>query len=308
VQPNKGIYPREWDQQNKAGMSKQFDTHRLNDLVAMLRPERRTRIVDVGANPINENPYLKLLQSGHAEVWGFEPNPVAFARLAETDTEHYFPHAVGDGSKQTLYITKAPAFTSLYRPNAAVFGHLGQMGRASTVLEEVEIETRALDDIPGLPDFDLLKIDVEGAETLVFEGAKDKLSRAVAVISEVAFLPLSMGQPLLDEQMRILRGHGFDFQKFLGLSNFTIRGPLAVHLSPAHHRDQAVNGDASFLRSLLAPEAIETEQLKHMAILCDAVLNSFALVARCLEFLIARDVTTTSRAIQYLKQVPHSAD
>lgn len=286
-------------------MGKFFDRKRLDHLVALLKPERPTHIVDVGANPINENPYLDLLKSGHAVVWGFEPNPEAFERLSETETERYFPYAIGSGKKATLHITKAAAFTSLYPPNEKVFRFLGQMGRPATVMEKEQVQTYALDEIEELPDFDLLKIDVEGGEGLVFKGAADKLSRAVAVISEVAFLQLYKGQPLLDTQMQLMRKAGLDFHKFMGMKNFTLRGPLAVHLSRTHHKDQAVNCDASFIRSLLNTDAMETEQLKHLTILCDSVLESFAVGVRCLEHLIERDVLSEAEAIKYIKMMPN---
>ena len=53
-------------------MSRHFVADRALALVELLRPERRTRVVEVGANPINENPYRNLLSLGHSEVWGFE--------------------------------------------------------------------------------------------------------------------------------------------------------------------------------------------------------------------------------------------
>ena len=37
-------------------MGAQFNAERFDILVALLAPERRTRVVEVGANPINENP------------------------------------------------------------------------------------------------------------------------------------------------------------------------------------------------------------------------------------------------------------
>lgn len=289
-------------------MGKFFDKTRIDYLVEILQPERRTRIVDVGANPINYNPYLNLLKAGHCKVWGFEPNPVAFERLTSTDTETYLPYAIGDGKPGTLYVTKAPALTSLYPPNKKVTGFLGRMGRPSTVLEEVKIKTHALDEMKDLPDFDLLKIDVEGGEVQVFKGAREKLSRAVAVISEVAFLPLNEGQPLLDVQMKTLRGHGFDLHKFVSMSAFSVRGGLASKLHVKRHGNQMLNGDAAFLRSLLTPDNISNEQLKHIAILCDGVLESFDFAIRCLDILIARGVITPDAAMGYIKQLPHLAD
>ena len=53
--------------------------HRLN---ALLRIERPTEVVDIGANPIDgAPPYQTLLKAGLCNVTGFEPDPDALAAL-----------------------------------------------------------------------------------------------------------------------------------------------------------------------------------------------------------------------------------
>ena len=76
-----------------------FDKSRVSALVKILAPQRLTRVVDVGANPLSPPPYAPLLAAELCEVWGFEPQPEAFAQLvAEAGPhEHYLPHAVGSG-------------------------------------------------------------------------------------------------------------------------------------------------------------------------------------------------------------------
>jgi FkbM family methyltransferase len=270
----------------------------------LLAPARRTRVVEGGANPINENPYAGLLAAGHCEVWGFEPEPRAFARLAQSETETYLPYAIGKGGPATLHVTKAASLTSLLRPSGETAAYFQRFASPGTVIEEIAVETHRLDDLDEVPPFDLMKIDVQGGEMQVFEGAAAKLATALAVITEVAFVPLYEDQPLIDDQMRVLCGHGFDLHKFSFLKGFSLRGGLATTLDKAAHDNQLLDGDAIFLRSLRQPDLIGTEALKHMAILADAVIESFDVAARCLDLLIARDAIDPNAAAAYVARLP----
>ena len=57
------------------------DATRWHLLVDMLAPQRKTSIVDIGANPINPALYDGLLAANLACVYGFEPQEVAFQKL-----------------------------------------------------------------------------------------------------------------------------------------------------------------------------------------------------------------------------------
>ncbi|MHA7886655.1 FkbM family methyltransferase [Roseicyclus sp.] len=288
-------------------MSRRFDRKRIETLVGVLSPARLTRIVDVGANPVNASPYRKLLAAGLCDLWGFEPDARSFAELTQTAHETYLNHAVGDGSRGTLHLTRGPALTSLFRPDPAAVALFQRFGDVLEVERELEVETRALDAMEELPEFDLLKIDVQGAEVMVYEGARGHLDRAVAVISEVGFVPLYEGQPLLDAQMVALRARGMDLHKFMFAKPVALRGGLAGKLDQRAHANQLLDGDAVFLRSLRSPEAMTDEQLKHMAILADAVFESHDVAVRCLDLLIARGVVDRRAAKAYVGQVPDLA-
>lgn len=106
---------------------KASDGFRMNlspDLVRMhlvadaLQPDRRIRILDVGANPLIEGEvsYQRLLDQGYAEVIGFEPQTDALSALnkRKSEAETYLPHALGDGTVQTLRLTKSPGFSSIF--------------------------------------------------------------------------------------------------------------------------------------------------------------------------------------------------
>ncbi|MBT8474196.1 MAG: FkbM family methyltransferase [Rhodobacteraceae bacterium] len=285
-----------------------FDTTRVSRLIEMLPLTRRTRVVDVGANPINGTPpYGNLLAMGGCEVWGFEPEETAFARLTNSETETYLPYAVGDGSEAVLNVTRSISLSSLLTPDARTAAMFQRFSRPGTVERQVPVTTHRLDDLDDVPEFDLLKIDVQGGELQVYSGAARKLETAAAVISEVAFVPLYEDQPLLDAQMAHLRGHGMDFHKFLFTKGFSLRGGVGSLLEKRKHGNQLLDGDAVFIRSLRFPEAQTDEALGHLAVLADAVFESFDVAARCVQLLVDRGRITKRDAESYVRTLPDLA-
>lgn len=288
-------------------MAERFDIARVEHLLATLQPARLTRVVDVGANPISPAPYQALKEIGGCEVWGFEPHPGQFAKLLETagENEHYLPHALGDGGRHGFNITRSSGFSSLLAPNPAVARGMGRFGWGMTVAETREVETRALDDIAELPAFDLLKIDVQGAEAMVFEHGARALDGALAVITEVSAIPLYEGQPLLDDQMRLLRARGFDLHKFLHFRELKVKSPRTARLrAGTAHANQLIDGDAVFLRALFDHDALDDEQIKHMVLLADAVFESFDLAAVLLGRLVDRGRVTEAAFDAYVDRLP----
>lgn len=285
-------------------MGRMFDKTRASTLIDLLAPERRTRVVEVGANPINANPYGDLLAMGGCDVWGFEPEEKAFSRLTPGPRETYLPVAVGDGGDGVLHVCRSVSLSSLLSPDSETAAFFQRLAKPSTVEREVPVKTVRLDDLDDIPDFDLLKIDVQGAEMMVYSGACEKLSRVGAVISEVAFVPLYVDQPLLDAQMVYLRDLGFDLHKFLFLKALSLRGGMNTRLRKTGHANQLLDGDAVFLRSLRQPDLIGDEALKHMAILADTVIESFDVAVRCLDVLVARGAVNEDAARAYVAMVP----
>ena len=283
-------------------MREQAIIDRVRVLHGLLAPERPTEIVDIGANPMNTPDYRPMMQAGVVRVTGFEPQPAAFARLAaEADgAARYLPYAIGDGQPGELRVCASSGMTSLLEPDRSTFAYLARFEGDIEVRERVSVDTHRLDDLEEVERVDLLKIDIQGGELTVFRNANRVLSDAVAVMSEVAFVPLYEEQPLLDAQMAELRGHGFMLHKFMFAKALPLRSKLKSPLRRRDTKNQLIDGDAVFIRDLRDPEAVETEALKHLALLADGCFGSLDLAVRCLSILIDRGALREEDTEEYM--------
>jgi hypothetical protein len=94
-----------------------------------------------------------------------------------------------------------------------------QLGELVQVKARHEVQTVRLDDVVAPGGMDLLKIDVQGAERLVFDGAATRLDECLVVWTEVEMVPLYQGQPLFGDIDARLRSHGLQFLCFTGLAS-----------------------------------------------------------------------------------------
>lgn len=280
----------------------------LSVLLSDAPPSRPTRIVDVGANPLSDPPYRPLLDRGGCALWGFEPQAEAFAALERSKgpNETYFHHAVGDGARATLRVYRDSGLTSVFPANEAALGFLGRSEGNIRLVDTVEMDTVRIDDIEEIDAFELLKIDIQGGEVAVFEGAARKLQGAVAVIPEVRFYPLYEGEPMLGGVDQALRALGFQFHKFLFQKAKVLPSSQIGRLRRAHHRNQLIDGDAVYIRDLGRPEAVSDDDLKHLAILAASVFESHDLALHCLDHLVARGAVGAGLPEAYADALPEA--
>jgi len=88
---------------------------------------------------------------------------------------------------------------------------------ASERLEEVQVQT--LDAILAGKHIErplLMKIDVQGYEKFVLEGASETLKQTDYIVCEISFRSLYKGQALFDEVYRLLIDAGFQFRGHIG--------------------------------------------------------------------------------------------
>jgi hypothetical protein len=164
------------------------------------------------------------------------------------------------------------------------------------------IATRRLDDIPEVGAMDLLKIDVQGAELMVFGGAPQRLAQAVAVHTEVSFVPLYRDQPSLGDVDRALRALGFVPHCFAQIKRWTI-APLVIENDIRKPLRQLLEADMVYVRDFARLEQVGDEPLMHLARIADGCYGSFDLAHRCLMTLAERGVVAADAPDGYLQRL-----
>jgi FkbM family methyltransferase len=269
-----------------------IDQQSGNDaLSALLRPARLTEVVDIGANPIDgDPPYKGMMQQKLCLVTGFDPHPAAIAELAKrkSSQETYLPYAVGDGGDHVLNICRGIGFASLLQPDAKTLTHFPNFSELGRVIQRLPLQTRRLDDINEITAIDLLKIDIQGGELAVFQNGRSKLAKAVAIQTEASFVPLYENQPVFGDIDQELRGQGFIPHAFTAINKRMIAPMLGP--DPAAAINQLVEADVVYVRNFIDAEAIDNEQLKHLALIAHHCYGSFDLALNCVHHLAARGV------------------
>jgi FkbM family methyltransferase len=266
-----------------------------------LRPERPTAVVDIGANPVDgDRPYKALLQKHLCRVIGFEPQPEALAALNahKSACETYLPYVIGDGKPQTLRVCASDGMTSLLRPDAVVLHQLGGYEFWGRVTGEIPVTTRRLDDIAEVEALDFLKIDVQGSELSVFRNATRLLRAAVAIQTEVSFLPLYQEQPVFGAVDLALREFGFVPHAFAGIRRGMI-SPM-TGAKPDSALNQLLEADIVYVRDFTKADAMTSEQLKHLALVAHHCYRSYDLALNCVFRLQERSAIAADAVAHYL--------
>jgi FkbM family methyltransferase len=252
---------------------------RLRDLVRVSRP---SSILDIGANPVDGHPpYREMLDYGLCTVTGFEPQQRAleFLEQHKGPLERYLPHVVGDGREQRLKITKAEGMTSLLTPDQNQLRLFNLFAEWGSVVEERDVQTHRLDDL-DIDDFDLLKIDVQGAELMVLQNGRERLREAVAVHTEVSFVPLYLGQPTFGDVDAELRSQGFVPHSMPDVKQWAI-APTVFNDNAYTPGNQLLEADIVYVRDLAHPERMTSDQLSHLAMIAFHIYGSVDLAVFC---------------------------
>ena len=198
-------------------------THELRDaagfekqqeMLAKLSIEQPT-IVDVGGN-VGQSiaGYLELFPT--ARIHSFEPHPDAFskmkARYAGREQIRIEPLALGNTcGDATFYAAELSEVSSLLPPDPMV---VARSSNSTYSNRQIQVPVDTLDRYCGRTQTEhihILKIDVQGAELDVLEGAKGLLSEGQVdlLFVEVMFAANYSGQSYLDDIWRLLKAHEY---------------------------------------------------------------------------------------------------
>ena len=272
------------------------------------KPLPSIHVVDVGAMTVEGMlpPYNALLTAGVARVTGFEPVEEECQKLNATSgpVHSFLPYAVADGTIRTFRQCNFSMTSSLYEPNAALLDRFQNLGELTRVIQQSPLATHRLDDLPQVREVDYLKLDVQGAECDVINGAAEALSNALVVHTEVEFVPLYIGQPLFAEVDQALRRKGFCFHRFAGIAGRAFK-PLVYQNNINAMMSQALWADAIYVRDWMDWESLRPQQLLKLALILHDVYSSCDL---CLVALDQFDRKTGSALRgRYLEQLTGKA-
>lgn len=263
-------------------------------------------VLDVGA-ALGEKPiYQPLVDAGAARISGFEPTALECDKLnAKYGPPHrFFPTFVADGKPNTFYETNWSLTGSLLEPNLPLNSKFQQLAELTALKATHPVETTRLDDVAGLVDVDFIKIDVQGAELLVFENAPRVLSEAVLIQTEVEFLPLYKEQPLFGDVDRQLRGAGFQLHTFLGFGQRAFK-PLVKNKQPHLGFRQLLWSDAVYARDFMRLSELSEAKLQKLALLLHDLYESLDLCHLVLSELDQK--TGEAWAARYLQRLTGNA-
>lgn len=177
-------------------------------------------IVDIGASgfPNHSFGYKK---SQNEKIYLFDPHPEYYSdlknRYGHLDNFHIYDIALSN-TKGTLdfYITGKGNCSSLLEPDK---DHPIVQSRTNlNQYNKVQVQVDTLDNILGhLPQIDYLKLDTQGNEYEIFEGAINTLSKVKYIKCEVEFTPVYTNQKLAGDIVEFLKEFNFKHERTLDI-------------------------------------------------------------------------------------------
>ncbi|MFN0173317.1 MAG: FkbM family methyltransferase [Saprospiraceae bacterium] len=147
---------------------------RLTERVISKVCRAQSNCADVGCHK-GEILDLFLAAAPEGQHFGFEPIPILFQNLKEKYADHpncrFFDIALSNqrGSSSFNYVVSNPSYSGLLKR---------RYDRPNEEDTQITVLTEKLDDVwPRDMRLDVLKIDVEGGEQMVLEGARETLTR-----------------------------------------------------------------------------------------------------------------------------------
>ncbi len=190
-----------------------YPTPELDRRIKLLQHHNIGVIIDIGANIGQYGSEMRNI-GYRGRIISFEPTSEAFEKLSKTSRNdpnweiHHSSLGERDG-KTTINISKNSVSSSLLES----LPELTESAPNASFIKKEEIDIKKLDTI-----FDslnihnkniYLKIDTQGYESLVLDGAQDSLKKISGIQLEMALIPSYEGATTFQEMTAKLNGFGF---------------------------------------------------------------------------------------------------
>jgi FkbM family methyltransferase len=272
----------------------------LPRLMNLLPPDGRLTVVDAGAREVDADLRWRPFPPARLRFYGFEADADEAARLNEVSStdgaeRHFYPAGLW-GSTGTIPFehNKAGGGSSFLPQNRAVtdrwkFENPTEVSIASEMFYPVRTEQLAVVSLAdwaareGVANVDFLKINVQGGELEILQGAGPLLDGVLGVFLEVAFVESYRDRPMFSDIDAFLRKQGFTFfdllaHHYVGRSASPV---AAQHLSIVEPKlgqlvtawGQLIEGHALYFRDPLgttAASAMSPDNLIRLAALAEA--------------------------------------
>lgn len=169
--------------------------------------------IDIGASGGLDSEWKGM--EDYMNIIGFEPDADEYNKLMQDENQNtYFNIGLSDKKEEKeLYIREYQGNSSFYENNDPIINKFPNPERFKVVHKTI-IKTDALDNILKSSDYidmDFLKVDVEGHELAILQGAQSLLSGGIfAIQAEVRFLEFYKDSPLFPEVHTFITSQGFE--------------------------------------------------------------------------------------------------
>ena len=216
------------------------------------------------------------LRDAHAASPVYQSFKVRCAAVAGTTGTRDFYETVRGVNSSLL--RPSESFASRYQVPGFAIENIGS--RQTNTLDNIIYET----DESAAPYGEFLKLDVQGAELEVLQGAERVLSeRTVAVIAEVSFCELYENQPLFGDVASFLKSKGFGFYGFHAMSHRASHLRDLIDCSSPRWSQRLIHADGIFFRgNVVGDGAVEGFRLRAALFIVAVLLGHYDIASELL--------------------------
>ena len=172
-------------------------------------------ILDIGAHSGQFYSWAKAVWY-NSFIFMIEANPLhenALINITNNVKDEYLIAALGDEEREVTFYTRSD------KPHTEGNSYYKEVNYwdIPQLVQESKVKLQTLDSLfEDDSVFDLIKIDTQGSELDILKGGKNLISRATAVILEVAYIEYNLGAPNDKEIIDYMNSIGFEEKMSIG--------------------------------------------------------------------------------------------